>query len=107
MRFDDEASWASINANHMLPSGSSLFHPHMQGSVDPVPSTLQEQLARVPGERFHDYLETERRLGERYLGRLGCAEWLTSFLMHSGTTTSSPTVWPTDCRPFFSTTTAC
>jgi galactose-1-phosphate uridylyltransferase len=79
MRHDPDAAWASINANHMLPSGSSLFHPHMQGSVDPVPSTLQEQLARVPAERFHDYLETERRLGERYLGRLGCAEWLTSF----------------------------
>jgi hypothetical protein len=27
MRHDPEARWASINANHMLPSGSSLFHP--------------------------------------------------------------------------------
>jgi galactose-1-phosphate uridylyltransferase len=78
-RHDPDSPWASINANHMLPAGSSLFHPHMQGSVDPVPSTVQDLLAGVPGERFRDYLETERRLGERHLGRIGCAEWLTSF----------------------------
>lgn len=79
MRHDPNALWASINANHMLPSGSSLFHPHLQGCVDPHPTRVQEELAAVPGERFRDYVETERRLGERHLGRLGCAEWLVSF----------------------------
>jgi UDPglucose--hexose-1-phosphate uridylyltransferase len=78
-RRDARAVWVSINANHMLPSGSSLFHPHMQGAVDPHPSTVQELLARVPAERFRDYLETERRLGERYLGNLGGVEWLAGF----------------------------
>jgi galactose-1-phosphate uridylyltransferase len=78
-RHDASAPWASISANHMLPSGSSLFHPHLQGSVDRHPTTFQAQLAQVSGERFRDYLETERRLGQRYLGRLGCAEWLVSF----------------------------
>ncbi len=78
-RLDPTAPWVSINANHMLPSGSSLFHPHMQGSVDPHPSTMQEQLARVPAERFRDYVDTERRLGERYLGSLGGVEWLASY----------------------------
>ncbi len=79
VRLDPTAAWVSINANHMLPSGSSLFHPHMQGSVDPHPSTLQELLSRVPAERFGDYVETERRLGERYLGSLGGVEWLVGF----------------------------
>jgi galactose-1-phosphate uridylyltransferase len=79
VRHDPAAAWTSISANHMLPSGSSLFHPHIQGSADPHPSTVQELLARVPGERFRDYLEMERRLGERYLGALGGVEWLTSF----------------------------
>jgi UDPglucose--hexose-1-phosphate uridylyltransferase len=79
IRYDPSAPWVSINANHMLPSGSSLFHPHMQGSVDPHPTTMQEQLGRVPSERFEDYLATERRLGERHLGTLGGVEWLASF----------------------------
>jgi UDPglucose--hexose-1-phosphate uridylyltransferase len=78
-RHDPRAAWASISANHMLPSGSSLFHPHMQGSVDPHPTTMQELLSRVPAERFDDYLATERRLGERYLGDLGGVEWLAGF----------------------------
>src|SRR6266536_1296517 len=76
---DPGARWTAINANHMLPSGSSLFHPHVQGSADRHPTMVQDLLARVPAERFRDYLETERRLGERYLGRLGSVEWLASF----------------------------
>jgi galactose-1-phosphate uridylyltransferase len=78
-RADARAVWVSINANHMLPSGSSLFHPHMQGSVDPHPTTIQELLSKVPAERFADYLETERRAGERHLGSLGGVEWLAGF----------------------------
>jgi len=37
MRTNPDSRWASINANHMLPSGSSLFHPHLQGIVDSSP----------------------------------------------------------------------
>jgi len=33
MAAEPRSQWASINANHMLPSGSSLFHPHLQGIV--------------------------------------------------------------------------
>ena len=79
MAADPEARWASINANHMLPSGSSLFHPHLQGIVDSQPTTLQRMLAEVPAERFEAYLQTERRAGERYLGDTGRVEWLVSF----------------------------
>lgn len=78
-RHDPSATWTAINANHMLPSGSSLFHPHMQGSADRHPTTIQGLLASVSSERFRAYLDTEKRLGERYLGRLGSVEWLTSF----------------------------
>ena len=79
MKADVGAVWASINANHMLPSGSSLFHPHLQSSVDPLPSTVQQMLAAVPGERFRAYLESEQRTGERYIGSTGSIEWLASF----------------------------
>jgi UDPglucose--hexose-1-phosphate uridylyltransferase len=74
-----DSRWASINANHMLPSGSSLFHPHLQGIVDSEPTTLQRMLAAVPAQQFDAYLETERRAGERYLGDTGRVRWLVSF----------------------------
>ena len=76
---DADASWVSVNANHMLPSGSSLFHPHFQGIADRVPTNQQRLLAAVPGERYTEYLATERRLGRRWLGELGGVEWLAAF----------------------------
>ncbi len=76
---DADARWASVNANHMLPSGSSLFHPHFQGIVDRSPTNQQRVLAAVSGERYADYLTTERRLGRRWLGELGGIEWLAAF----------------------------
>ncbi len=79
MRHDPESVWASISANHMLPSGSSLFHPHLQGSVDPLPMTMQRLLTAVPREHFEAYLDAEREAGERHLGWSGRVEWLASF----------------------------
>jgi galactose-1-phosphate uridylyltransferase len=79
MASDGGAAWASINANHLLPSGSSIFHPHFQGGVHPTPTNQQRLLADVPGERYSDYLATERRLGRRLLGELGGIEWLAAF----------------------------
>ncbi len=76
---DPQSRWSSINANHMLPSGSSLFHPHLQGLVDSSPTTLQRQLADVPPALFDAYLDTERRLGRRFLGDSGRVRWLVSF----------------------------
>ena len=79
MAADAESRWASINANHMLPSGSSLFHPHLQGIVDSTATTHQRQLADVPAARFDDYLDTERRSGRRYLRNSDRVQWLVSF----------------------------
>ena len=79
MATDPDSRWASINANHMLPSGSSLFHPHLQGIVDSEPTTLQRLLAAVPPTRFEAYLRAERRSGDRLLGNTGRVEWLVSF----------------------------
>jgi galactose-1-phosphate uridylyltransferase len=79
MRHDPGSEWGSISANHMLPSGSSVFHPHLQGSVDPVPMTMQRLLTALPPERFAAYLDAERDAGERYLGSSGRVEWLVSF----------------------------
>lgn len=76
---DPDSRWVSINANHMLPSGSSLFHPHLQGIVDSQPTTFQRLLAELPAERFEAYLDAERRAAQRYLGNTGRIEWLVSF----------------------------
>jgi UDPglucose--hexose-1-phosphate uridylyltransferase len=79
LRHDGDASWVSINANHMLPSGSSVFHPHLQGSVNPVPTTVQRMLAETPAERFHRYVQSERDAGDRYIASTGTAVWLATF----------------------------
>jgi UDPglucose--hexose-1-phosphate uridylyltransferase len=79
MAAEPDSCWASINANHMLPSGSSLFHPHLQGIVDSRPTTVQRMLAAVPAERFAAYLDAERRSGERFLGAADRVQWLVSF----------------------------
>ncbi|HYZ78016.1 MAG TPA: hypothetical protein VE596_11650 [Gaiellaceae bacterium] len=76
---DPDAAWVSINANHMLPSGSSVFHPHLQGVVNPVPTTMQRLLAQVPSHRFEDYLAGEQAEGVRYLGGRERVVWLASF----------------------------
>ncbi len=79
MAAEPQSRWASINANHMLPSGSSLFHPHLQGIVDSQPTTFQRLLASVPAERYAAYLDAERRSGERYLAGTGRVHWMASF----------------------------
>jgi len=73
------AGWASVNANHMLPAGSSLFHPHTQGAVNRVPSNVQRRLAEVPAARFRDYMDAERREGRRYLGGSAEVVWLAAY----------------------------
>ncbi len=79
MASDPQSRWSSVNANHMLPSGSSLFHPHLQGIVDSEPTTFQRLLSEVPAARFAGYVQAERAAGERYLGDSGRVQWLVSF----------------------------
>lgn len=76
---DPEASWASVNANFMPPSGSSLFHPHLQGNLHPVPTTVQRALVATPGDLVDDYLTAERREGRRWLGETGSVSWVAGF----------------------------
>lgn len=76
---DADSAWASVNANQLPPSGSSIFHPHLQGAAAPVPTTTQRLLAGVAPERFREYVESERRLGERHLASTGAVDWLAAF----------------------------
>ena len=78
-RHDPQATWVSVNANHMLPSGSSVFHPHLQGGVNPVPTTMQRLLTAVDATRYRRYLDDERSGAERFIADTGYVTWLASY----------------------------
>lgn len=78
LRHDPGARWISVNANQLPPSGSSIFHPHLQGSASPEPTTVQRLVAERGAELLRAYVELERD-GERWLGSTGRVDWLASF----------------------------
>jgi UDPglucose--hexose-1-phosphate uridylyltransferase len=71
--------WLSINANQLPPSGSSIFHPHLQGAANPFATTMQRLLAGVEPQRFREYVAAERSAGERMLGSTGSIDWFAAF----------------------------
>jgi UDPglucose--hexose-1-phosphate uridylyltransferase len=76
---DPTSRWVSVNANQLPPSGSSVFHPHLQGSANPTPSTVQRLLADAGPARLRQYLEVERQSGERLIASTGRVEWVAAF----------------------------
>jgi UDPglucose--hexose-1-phosphate uridylyltransferase len=76
---DPEARWMSINANHLAPSGSSIFHPHTQGICHPDPSPAQRKCDAIPAEVILDLVHTERALGSRWLADTGRVCWMSAF----------------------------
>ncbi len=76
---DAASAWVSINANQLPPSGSSIFHPHLQGSANPVPTTAQRLFAELAPERVRRFVELERDDGERFIASTGRVAWLASF----------------------------
>jgi UDPglucose--hexose-1-phosphate uridylyltransferase len=74
--------------NYMPPSGGSLVHPHLQGNAGYHPTNFQKQLLDASWEYhrkngtnyWNDLLERERRVGERYIGKIGGTQWLTGFV---------------------------
>lgn len=75
---DPAASWISVNANHLPPSGSSIFHPHLQGTAAPWPTTAQRELADVPAATLREYVDAERG-GERSLGSSDGVDWVAAW----------------------------
>lgn len=79
LRHDPSSRWVSINANQLPPSGSSIFHPHFQGSTNPVPTTVQRLFTELGSARLHEYLELERQDGERLIASTGRVDWVAAF----------------------------
>jgi galactose-1-phosphate uridylyltransferase len=86
--FDPKSGFFGINWNYMPPAGSSIVHPHLQPSASRVPTNqLRLQLdgaARYAEKHRRDYwadfLEAEKRSGERYIAEIGSTFWVMSFL---------------------------
>lgn len=79
LSFDPSAQWISVNANQLPPSGSSIFHPHLQGSAHPRPTTMQRLLAAVPPADLREYLAVERADGSRLVASAEGIDWTASF----------------------------
>jgi UDPglucose--hexose-1-phosphate uridylyltransferase len=79
LKHDPRSRWVSVNANQLPPSGSSIFHPHLQGSVNPEPTSVQRIVAEMGAARLREYVELERHDGARWVGSTGRVEWLASF----------------------------
>ena len=83
-RFDPTATWSSINANFLPPSGASLVHPHLQSAHDGCGLTVQRRLVECSGAwpepaSFWTSLVDQEQHGPRWLGRTGRVAWLTPF----------------------------
>jgi UDPglucose--hexose-1-phosphate uridylyltransferase len=75
---DPPSDWTSINVNQLPPSGSSIFHPHSQGSANPVPTTAQGRFADLNPTLIRQYVDLERET-ERFVTSHGPVTWLASF----------------------------
>jgi len=84
---DVTASFATVNANYLLPAGASLVHPHMQMLVGEVPYSYHARLLNASGdylvehgtEYFADLISEEKRAGERYIAQQGGWHWIAAF----------------------------
>ncbi|HKU56507.1 MAG TPA: hypothetical protein VJP41_05750 [Gaiellaceae bacterium] len=79
LAFDESARWISVNANHLPPAGSSIFHPHLQGSANPLPTTMQRLLDAVFPEDVRAYVAAEREDGSRLVASSEAIDWIASF----------------------------
>jgi galactose-1-phosphate uridylyltransferase len=85
---DTAAKYSFIAWNYMPPAGGSLVHPHLQCNAGYHPTNQQKQVIEASETYYkekgtnywNDLVEQERRTGERWVGKTGGVEWLTSFV---------------------------
>jgi galactose-1-phosphate uridylyltransferase len=89
--YDPKAEYFYIGWNYMPPAGGSVLHPHMQPEAGYQPPPYQQELLDASA-KYHrdngrsywdDFIETEEKLGERYLGATGGVNWLVPFAPRS------------------------
>lgn len=80
---DKEARYASINWNYLPQSGGSVLHPHIQVIVSDTATNYQslvnEKVEALEGDYFTSLYETEKTLGERWIGEIGHVAWMHAY----------------------------
>ena len=79
--------YTAIAMNFLPPAGSTIAHPHIQALASDVSlqgvAELQERSASYLANNgscyWTDLIETEKELGQRYLGRIGNVDWVVPF----------------------------
>ncbi|MDY7032683.1 MAG: hypothetical protein SVY10_12355 [Thermodesulfobacteriota bacterium] len=87
-----ELKYAAFGMNYLPPAGSSVVHPHnpVFMSRDPFPyvDTIMKEsenyLQKHSVNFWQDLINTEKELGERYVGKKKNVEWMSSFSPISG-----------------------
>jgi galactose-1-phosphate uridylyltransferase len=82
-----ECCYPIIGMNYMAPAGSSQFHPHLQVYLSQLPYQFIDYLIRRSktylqensANYWQELIETEKRIGERYISRNNNIEWLAPF----------------------------
>ena len=67
---DRSSRWVSVNANQLPPSGSSIFHPHLQGSANPEPTNVQRLVPAIGAARLREYVDASCSADDH--DRAGC-----------------------------------
>ncbi len=84
---DPKAQYASINWNYLPPSGGSILHPHIQVILSESPTNTQaliNEKTKIYEEQhgkeyFASLYETEKELGDRWIGELGNVAWMHAY----------------------------
>jgi len=87
LRKRPDYKYAIFGMNYLPSAASSQIHPHIQIYMSRNPFTYVDRMmkkSRAYKERgsknfWQDLIETEKEIGERYVGRTGNVEWLASF----------------------------
>jgi len=82
-----KAKYAEIGANYLYPAGGSIMHPHLQVLASNGAHYLiklymengKKHYQKYSKNYWEELVERERRLGVRYVGRIGNTEWFTPF----------------------------
>ncbi len=80
-------SFMTINCNYLFPAGASAVHPHIQVLGGDTPYTFLTKILKGSHQYYKenhsnywkDLIELEKNSDERYIGRTGDVEWITSF----------------------------
>ena len=82
-----DVKYAVIAMNFLPPAGSTVAHPHIQALASDVPFQAVANLVdasrsyavKERSNYWHDLIETEKRVGTRYLRNLNGVDWITPF----------------------------